>query len=265
MVAIQSAGGNASTAASLKCTAKAGNIITLQNMASPPFPPADTTQSGLLNKLSGAATDYVGGDNATHPLASAFPAGMVSPFAGANAPTGWLLCDGSAQLRTAYAALFAVIGTIYGPGDGSTTFNLPDGRGRTLMGVGQGTGLTQRNLADVGGEENHQLSIAELAVHTHLQTAHNHSQNSHSHTDSGHQHTTQLYQRTDVTIGGGSGAANISAVGTSSPVASSIGAAAIAAATATNVAVAAVNQNTGSGTGHNTVPPFLALNYIIKT
>lgn len=55
---------------------------------------------------------------------------MVSDFAGTSAPTGWLLCDGTAVSRTTYAALFAVISTVYGVGDGSTTFNLPDGRGR---------------------------------------------------------------------------------------------------------------------------------------
>jgi len=58
------------------------------------------------------------------------PTGVVLPFAGTAAPTGWLACDGTAISRTTYASLFAAISTSYGVGDGSTTFNLPDLRGR---------------------------------------------------------------------------------------------------------------------------------------
>lgn len=63
------------------------------------------------------------------------PSGMVSAYAGASAPDGWLFCDGSAVSRTTYAALFAALGTSHGQGDGSTTFNIPDYRGRFLRGV----------------------------------------------------------------------------------------------------------------------------------
>lgn len=83
---------------------------------------------------------------------------------------GWLLCDGSAISRTTYADLFAEIGTAFGAGDGSTTFNLPDGQGRALIGVGAGVSLTARALGDAGGEEEHQLTIAELPAHTHPYT-----------------------------------------------------------------------------------------------
>lgn len=62
------------------------------------------------------------------------PAGLTSPYAGATAPAGWLLCDGSAVSRTTYVRLFTAIGTVYGIGDGSTTFNLPDARGRVIAG-----------------------------------------------------------------------------------------------------------------------------------
>ena len=67
---------------------------------------------------------------------------------------GWLICNGAAVSRTTYATLFAVIGTTYGAGDGSTTFNLPDLRGRTPIGAGQGTGLTNRTLGtqNIGAE-----------------------------------------------------------------------------------------------------------------
>lgn len=65
--------------------------------------------------------------------------GVVSPYAGSSAPTGWLLCDGSAVSRTTYASLFAITSTTYGVGDGSTTFNLPDLRSRIPVGAGTGT------------------------------------------------------------------------------------------------------------------------------
>jgi phage-related tail fiber protein len=63
------------------------------------------------------------------------PTGAVLVFAGASAPGGFLLCDGSPVSRTTYAALFAAIGSAHGSGDGSTTFNLPDYRGRFIRGV----------------------------------------------------------------------------------------------------------------------------------
>jgi len=68
----------------------------------------------------------------------AAPAGAVHAFAGAAAPTGWLLCNGAAVSRATYAALFAAIASAHGSGDGSTTFNLPDYRGRIIRGVDGG-------------------------------------------------------------------------------------------------------------------------------
>jgi microcystin-dependent protein len=73
-------------------------------------------------------------------LAKFTPAGSILAFGGTVAPTGYLLCDGSAVSRTTYADLFAVIGTAFGSGNGSTTFNLPDFRGRFLRGVDGGAG-----------------------------------------------------------------------------------------------------------------------------
>jgi len=67
------------------------------------------------------------------------PAGIIMDYGGSSAPTGWLECDGSAVSRTTYAALYAAISTAWGTGDGSTTFNLPDFRGRATIGVGTGT------------------------------------------------------------------------------------------------------------------------------
>jgi microcystin-dependent protein len=75
------------------------------------------------------------------------PAGCMFDFGGSSAPTGYLLCDGSAVSRTTYARLFAVLSTAWGSGDGSSTFNVPDLRGRCSIGAGTGSGLTARTLA----------------------------------------------------------------------------------------------------------------------
>jgi microcystin-dependent protein len=100
----------------------------------------------------------------TRPL----PVGALVPFAAAAAPTGFLLCDGASQLRSAYAALFAVIGTTYGSVDG-THFNVPDLRGRVPVGVDGAANRLAANdaLGNSGGEEKHQLTVAELASHSH--------------------------------------------------------------------------------------------------
>ena len=100
------------------------------------------------------------------------PIGAIQAYGGASAPTGWLICDGSAVSRTTYSELFAAIGTTYGAGDGSTTFNLPDFRGRTAIGAdpnnqSTATGHTAHALGQKGGEEKHTLSIAEMPSHTH--------------------------------------------------------------------------------------------------
>lgn len=82
-------------------------------------------------------------------LLTAAPPGAVTAYAGASAPDGWLMCDGSAVSRATYADLFAVSGVLYGSGDGSTTFNLPDLRQRFPLGKAvSGTGST---LGGTGG------------------------------------------------------------------------------------------------------------------
>lgn len=95
------------------------------------------------------------------------PSGTVLPFAGGTVPDGYLLCDGSAVNRTTYARLFTAIGTTWGAGDGSTTFLVPDGRGRTMIGAGTGSGLTARTLGQTLGEEAHTMAEAELYPHVH--------------------------------------------------------------------------------------------------
>lgn len=103
------------------------------------------------------------------------PAGAMMPYAAAVAPSGWLLCDGSAVSRTTYADLFAAIGTSFGSGDGSTTFNLPDMRGRVPGGLDNMGGTSANRVTDaqadsVGGSvgaEDHTLSEGEMPSHTH--------------------------------------------------------------------------------------------------
>lgn len=97
------------------------------------------------------------------------PTGAYMYFATQNAGDGWLYCDGREVDRTTYATLFSAIGTTHGAGNGTTTFNLPDGRGRSLIGSGTGDGLSV--FRDINnpyvGEETHVQTVAELAPHTH--------------------------------------------------------------------------------------------------
>lgn len=95
--------------------------------------------------------------------------GTIKDFGQAALPGGWLLCDGAAVSRAIYAALFAAIGVVWGAGDGATTFNVPDCRGRSRVGVGQGAGLTNRVLAASAGAEVHVLTTAEIALHDHIE------------------------------------------------------------------------------------------------
>lgn len=152
--------------------------------------------------------------------------GAMQPYAGSTAPTGWLLCDGTAISRTTYANLFSVIGTTYGSGDGSSTFNLPDLRQRFVMGVAaSGTGNA---LGATGGNIDHTHTIS---------------------------HTHQI-DPPNTTTGAPSGtvAATILAGGAASPTHTHD----------VNIAEftsgAASTSNSGSAN-----PPFIAVNYIIKT
>lgn len=99
--------------------------------------------------------------------AGSTPTGAIMLFGAAAAPAGWLLCNGAAVNRTTYSDLFAAVGTTWGVGDGSTTFNVPDLRGRVPVGAGTGAGLTARTLAATGGEEGTVLVANNLPAHTH--------------------------------------------------------------------------------------------------
>jgi microcystin-dependent protein len=104
--------------------------------------------------------------------------GAIQDFAMNTAPLGWLVCDGTAYSRTTYAPLFAAIGTTWGAGDGSTTFNVPDFRGTSRRTWDNGKGLDpSRAFASYQADM--------FASHTHVQNPHTHTV-----TDPGHVHTT---------------------------------------------------------------------------
>jgi microcystin-dependent protein len=133
----------------------------------------DNTNSrlGVGDTTPSYAVDVAGDVNVTGTVrvagvSIATPVGVVQQYAGSNAPAGFLLCDGSAVSRTTYAALFAVISTTYGAGDGATTFNLPNLKGR--IPVGRDVTQTEFNvLGETGGAKTHTLTTDEIPAHAH--------------------------------------------------------------------------------------------------
>lgn len=217
-------------------------ITDLSQTAASNFPQG-TDSPSLLDDVQRAHASFIA--MLRDGVGSAFltPSGTVLDFAGAAAPAGYLVCNGAAVSRTTYSALFTAIGTAWGAGDGSTTFNVPDLQGRATIGSGTGSGLSARTLAQKIGEENHVLTTAELAAHNHTI---NISDPTHSHTmtaagigvSSGPAAGTS-YNLTDIT-------SNRSTLGS-----------------ATGITASSVN--TGSGTGHNTMQPSAVVQKIIKT
>lgn len=166
------------------------------------------------------------------------PTGTIIAYPNTSVPSGYLACNGAAVSRQTYAALFAELGTTYGVGDGSTTFNLPDSRGRTWIGKGQGTGLTDRAMGANAGAETHALSTSEIAAH------------SHSVTDPGHFHTWNNSAQ--------NGANTDAIMWLSNLVNQDIG-------TAYSSTGISIDNNAGGGGAHANVQPSLVLNMIIKT
>ena len=198
---------------------------------------------------------------------NAVPLGTVSGFAGSTAPSGWQLCYGQAISRTQYAGLFAVTSTTYGSGDGSTTFNVPDLRGRVVAGLdnmgGTDAGIlsTANTLGTTTGTEAITLTTAQIPSHNHTQDSHNHTQNAHGHVVSANSFAGDL----EVTVGPLGGDGNKYSFSDSGNDASSTTANLYARnTTATNIATTATNQVTGGGGSHNNMQPTMTINYIIK-
>lgn len=166
--------------------------------------------------------------------------GEVKMFAGSTLPGGFLWCDGSAVSRSTYARLFTAIGAVYGTGDGSTTFNVPNMGGRT--GVGYEATPTilpnfpSNTLGATFGEENHFLSTSELPAHNHPT-----SENPHSHNVTASKQSAAAGQITS----GAFFAQNQNIASDGATTGLTVG-------------------NTGSNAGHNNVQPSMVLNYIIR-
>ena len=182
---------------------------------------------------------------------------------------GWLKCEGQAVSRVTYGMLFAALGTVYGAGNGTTTFNLPNYIERTAIGVG-----STRTLGESGGEATVALTTAQLASHTHSvdDPGHTHGVGDPGHThgvyDPGHAHSVG-YLNNNANGSGSSGYTELQGTGydyASTTNATGIG---IDGATTgigidgatTGIAI----YDTGSGDAHNNMQPYTVCNVWIKT
>jgi microcystin-dependent protein len=208
-------------------------VATKADLASPTF----TGTPSLPTGTTGVTQSY--GTSSTLLATTAFVQGAIltgeiKMWGTATAPSGYLLCNGTAVSRTTYAALFAIYSTTFGSGDGSTTFNLPDFRNRMPIGAG-----TTYSAASTGGSATTTLSIANLPAHTHANTL----------SDGGHSHT-----MTGGLVGSSGGQQYVG--GSAAPTGSTD--TAFTGITITNASV-------GSGTAATTISPYLGIYFIIKT
>jgi len=256
-------------------TLTANNVILGNGTSAPTFVAPST--SG--NLLTSNGTTWA----STAPAAQ-MPTGALTAYAGATAPTGYLLCDGSSVSSTSYLALHAVISNTYGgtayTGAGALSFNLPDLRGRLPMGAGSGVGLnasgtgapsgtaqTARTRGQWLGEETHLLTATELASHTHANTVGSSAGGSNSITgamsaNESHSHGSGV---TGFWVYNSAGAATIA--GGSTYNASAGGSANTASTNLAHTHNIGINNvaNTPADGRHNIIPPVVVLNYIIKT
>lgn len=203
--------------------------------------------------------------NSTPTAVNSVPTGTVVPFAGPSAPNGWLFANGQAVSRTTFVTLFGTIGTTYGAGDGSTTYNLPDLRGRSPFGVDAMGGATAANrlgsnssaggfastaaLGSASGSQVHTPVVAEMFNH-------NHGATGLSAASSG----SFTMWNSDSGIGGITGPLPLSITDFTNELTPS-GTASVSVGTS----ISGNTANTGSSTPFNITPPALVLNYIIKS
>lgn len=174
------------------------------------------------------------------------PTGAVLPYAGSAAPSGWLLAQGQAVSRTTYAALFALIGTQYGVGDGSTTFNLPDIQGRVIAGLAGAGG--HGDVLSLGANDGSALATRRPRhQHTVTDPTHNHGVNDPTHTHSGG-FTTSGPNTVDSTDHYSIGNTNVGA-----------------SATGISLNAAATGVTVGPGGAPTDAAAYVVLNHIIKT
>ena len=162
---------------------QAGMTAPLKAASGSPGNPSITFSANTTTgfRLSGNSVILVQGGVDVGAIAAS-PVGTVIDYAGGTAPGGWLLCYGQAVSRTTYALLFTAIGTTWGVGDGVTTFNVPDLRGRGTYGkddmggsaanriTNTVSGVVGTTLGATGGNEGHTLITAEIPSHTHTGT-----------------------------------------------------------------------------------------------
>ena len=200
------------------------------------------------------------------------PAGIIMPFAGTVAPENYLFCDGSAVSRTTFATLFGVIGTTFGAGDGSSTFNLPDLSGRVPLGVSQ-----SHALGTTGGSETVTLTESELPAHVHEVPQHGHEDTIVATTPAfSHSITQPVFKYNKPNTGGQGGtlsgptasynSTNTATATRSTNVAVSAHAAAACTMSGSVSNAAAFDSDTEGGSlSHNNMQPFIAMAYIICT
>ena len=194
------------------------------------------------------------------------PTGMVVPYAGSSAPSGWLLCDGREVAKADYPALWSVIGSTYGvASDPYHNFVLPNLGGRTVIGTDR-----SNSLAHAGGNASVTLSTSNLPAHSHTGTTDANGTHSHSVTDPGHSHNYGDAYFAENQGGPGAGYNGsrsgydddndlfIRNTDTSS---NTTGISIQSAGSHTHIFT---TNNTGSGTSFSILPPHLALNYLIK-
>lgn len=222
--------------------------VSVGNLTGSPIDP-DRLGSGTKSGSSFLAGDSV----YREPL----PIGSSALWFTSAPPTGWLICDGTAISRTTYAALFSVLGTTYGVGDGSSTFNLPDLRGRFPFGrAASGTGST---LAGTFG----------VVDHTHTGPSHTHNYTqivNHTHpvviVDPGHDHDIQGSDDDPVVVAAGAGESPVNSGNTETENAFT----GITATTSNPAGSVATGVTEAGGTGVTGLsnPPALTVNFIIK-